>query len=63
MFFKKELMDSPLICKLAKKKPRMSEEMLAITNKYSVAEEVAFDTRENDVSRGPDLHDVGSIFR
>jgi hypothetical protein len=39
MFFKKGLRDLPLICKLAMKNPRTSEEMLAITNKYTLVEE------------------------
>jgi hypothetical protein len=46
MFFKKGLRDSSLIRKLAMKSPRMSEEMLAIANKYALAEEVTLDTRE-----------------
>jgi hypothetical protein len=46
MFFKKGLMSSSLICKLTTKNPRTSEEMLAITNKYALAEEVTLDTRE-----------------
>jgi hypothetical protein len=33
MFFKKRLMDSSLICKLAMKNLRMSKEMFAIANK------------------------------
>jgi hypothetical protein len=46
MFFKKGLRDSSLICKLTMKNPRTSEEMLAIANKYTLAEEVTLDTRE-----------------
>jgi hypothetical protein len=46
MLFKKGLRDSSLICKLAMKNPRTSKEMLAITNKYALAEEVTLDTRE-----------------
>jgi hypothetical protein len=34
MFFKKGLKDSSLIYKLTMKNPRISEEMLAIANKY-----------------------------
>jgi hypothetical protein len=45
MFFKKGLRDSSLIHKLTMKNPRMSEEMLAITNKYALAKET-LDTRE-----------------
>jgi hypothetical protein len=44
-FFKKGLMDSSLICRLAMMNPRTSEEMLAITNKYTLAEEVTRETR------------------
>jgi hypothetical protein len=46
MFFNKGLRDSFLIRKLTMKSPRTSEEMLAITNKYALAEEAALDTRE-----------------
>jgi hypothetical protein len=46
MLFKKGLRDSSLICKLAMKNPRTSKEMLAITNKYALDEEVTLDTRE-----------------
>jgi hypothetical protein len=47
MFFKKGLRDSSLICKLTMKNPRMSEQMLAIANKYALAEEATLDTREH----------------
>jgi hypothetical protein len=46
MFFKKGLMNSSLIHKLTMKNPRMSEEMLAITNKYALVEETTLDTRD-----------------
>jgi hypothetical protein len=46
MFYKKGLRDTSLIRKLTMKNPRTSEEMLAIANKYALAEEVALDTRE-----------------
>jgi hypothetical protein len=46
MFFKKRLMDLSLIHKLVVKNPRTPEEMLAIANKYALAEEVTLDTRE-----------------
>jgi hypothetical protein len=46
MFFKKGLGDSSLICKITMKNPRTSEQMLAISNKYALAEEVTLDTRE-----------------
>jgi hypothetical protein len=45
MFFKKGLKDSSLILKLIMKSPRMSEEMLAITNKYTLVEEVTLNPR------------------
>jgi hypothetical protein len=47
MFFKKGLRDSFLIRKLAMKNLSSSKEMLAITNKYSLAEEVTLDSRED----------------
>jgi hypothetical protein len=46
MFFKKGLMDPFLIHKLAMKNPRTLEEMFAIGNNYTVAEEATLDTRE-----------------
>jgi hypothetical protein len=46
MFFKKVLRDLSLFCKLTMKNPWTSEEMLAITNKYALAEEVTLDTIE-----------------
>jgi hypothetical protein len=46
MLFKKGLRDSSLIHKLTMKNPKTSEEMLAIANKYALAEEAALDTRE-----------------
>jgi hypothetical protein len=46
MFFKKGLRDSSLIRKLTMKNPMTSEEMLAIANKYALAEEATLDTRE-----------------
>jgi hypothetical protein len=46
MFFKKGLRDASLIRKLTMKNPRMSEDMLAITNKSALAEEVTLDTSE-----------------
>jgi hypothetical protein len=46
MIFKKGLIDSSLIRKLAMKNPRTSEEMLAITNKYALAKEATIDTRD-----------------
>jgi hypothetical protein len=46
MFFKRGLRDSSLIHKLAMKNPRMTEQMLAIANKYALAEEATIDTRE-----------------
>jgi hypothetical protein len=46
MFFKKELRDPSLICKLAMKNPRTSEAMFTIANKYALAVEATLDTRE-----------------
>jgi hypothetical protein len=46
MFFKKGLRDLSLIHKLAMKNRMMLEEILAITNKYALAEEVTLDARE-----------------
>jgi hypothetical protein len=46
MFFKKGLVDPSLILKLAKKKPRTSEEMLAIANMYAPVMEATLNTRE-----------------
>jgi hypothetical protein len=46
MFFKKGLRNSSLIRKLTMKNPRTSEDMLAIINKYALAEDVTLDTRE-----------------
>jgi hypothetical protein len=45
MFFKKGLTDSSLIYMLAMKNPRTTKEMLAIANKYVLAEEATLDTR------------------
>jgi hypothetical protein len=39
MFYKKGLRDSSLICKVTMKNPKTSDEMLAITNKFTLAEE------------------------
>jgi hypothetical protein len=50
MFFKKRLRDSSLIRKQAMKNPRMSEQMLPITIKYSLAEEATLNTREQKES-------------
>jgi hypothetical protein len=46
MFFKKGLRDTSLIRKLTMKNLRTSEQMLAIANKYTLAEEATLDTRE-----------------
>jgi hypothetical protein len=45
-FHKKGLKDSTLTHKLAMKNPRTSEEILAVANKYALAEEATFDMRE-----------------
>jgi hypothetical protein len=47
MFFKKGLKDSALTHKLAMKNHRSSEGMLAIANKYTLAEEATLETRES----------------
>jgi hypothetical protein len=52
MFFKKGLRDPPLICKLSMKTPKMLEAMFAITNKYTLAEEVTLNTREQKKESG-----------
>jgi hypothetical protein len=52
MFFMKRLRDSSLIHKLAMKNPKMSKEMLAITNKYAMAEEAALDNKEQKKESG-----------
>jgi hypothetical protein len=57
MFFKKGLKDLALICKLARKNPRTSEEMLAITNKYALAEEATLDNREAKKDKKPNHMD------
>jgi hypothetical protein len=46
MFFKKGLRDLSLIRKLTMKNIRMSEELLAIANKYTLAVEGTLDTRD-----------------
>jgi hypothetical protein len=46
MFFKKGLRDPSLIYNLTMKKPKTSEAMFAITNKYSLVEQATLDTRE-----------------
>jgi DUF4097 and DUF4098 domain-containing protein YvlB len=46
MFFNKGLRDSSLIYKLTMNNSRTSEEMLAITNKYALAEEATLDRRD-----------------
>jgi hypothetical protein len=46
MFFKKGLKNPALICKLTLKNPRTSEAILAIANKYALAEEATLDTTE-----------------
>jgi hypothetical protein len=46
MFFKKGLREPFLIRKLAMRNPKMLEEMFYIANRYTLAEEVTLDTRE-----------------
>jgi hypothetical protein len=57
MFFKKGLKDSALIRKLAMKNLRTSEEMLAIANKYALAEEATFDNKEAKRDKKPSHSD------
>jgi hypothetical protein len=52
LFFKKGLKDSSLIHKLTMKNPRMAEQMLAIADKYTLAEEATLDTREHQKDSG-----------
>jgi hypothetical protein len=49
MFFKKGLRDSSLIRKLTMKNPRTSKEILAIANKYALAEEATLDNRDTNI--------------
>jgi hypothetical protein len=60
MFFKKGLRDSSLIYKLAMKNPRTSKEMLAITNKYTLAEEVTLDTKVQKTEKESGHYDQSS---
>jgi hypothetical protein len=46
MFFKKGLRDPSLIHKLTMKNPKSLEEIVAIANKYTMAEEVTLDKKE-----------------
>jgi hypothetical protein len=46
MFFEKQLRDSSLIHMLTIKNPKTWEDMFAIANKYTLAKESTFDTRE-----------------
>jgi hypothetical protein len=46
VFFNKGLRELSLFRKLTMKNPRTSEEMLAITKKYAMAEKATLDTRE-----------------
>jgi hypothetical protein len=50
MFFKKGPRDSSLIRKLAMKNSKTSEAMFTIANKYALAKEATFDTREQKES-------------
>jgi hypothetical protein len=59
-FFNRGLTNSSLIHKLAMKKPRMSEDMLAITNKLTLVEEVTFDTQERKKEESGHTHQPGS---
>jgi hypothetical protein len=63
MFFKKGLRDTSLIRKLTMKNPRMSEEMLAIANKYALVEEVTLDTRQQKKEKDLGHLDQPSSFK
>jgi hypothetical protein len=63
MFFKKGLSDSSLIYKLTMKNPRTSEEMLAIANKYAMAEEATLDTRDQKKDKELDHSDQPSTLK
>jgi hypothetical protein len=63
MFFKKGLRGSSLIRKLTMKNPTTSEEMLAITNKYALAEEATLDTREQKKDKELGHSDQPSTFK
>jgi hypothetical protein len=52
MFFKKGLREPFLIRKLPMRNPKMLEEMFYITNRYTLAEEVTLDTREQKKESG-----------
>jgi hypothetical protein len=54
IFFKKGLRDSSLIRNLAMKNTSTSKQMFSIANRYSLAEEVTLDTREQKESGHPD---------
>jgi hypothetical protein len=54
MFFKKRHKDSSLIHKITIKPPRTSEEMLAITNKYALADEVILNNRDFNIDSKKD---------
>jgi hypothetical protein len=53
MFFNKCSRDSALIRKLAMKNPRTSEEMLAIANKYALAEEATIGSKDSKKDKMP----------
>jgi hypothetical protein len=52
MFFKKVLRDSSPFQNLTMKNPRASKQMFSITNRYTLAEEVTLDTREQKKELG-----------
>jgi hypothetical protein len=60
MFFKKGLRDSSLIRKLTMKSLKMSEEMLAIANKYALAQEATLNTREQKKEESNHMDQPGS---
>jgi hypothetical protein len=57
MFFKKGLKDSTLICNLAMKNSKTSEDMPTIANTYAPVEEETFETRERKKDKKPSHSD------
>jgi hypothetical protein len=53
MFFKKGLKDSSLIHKLTIDNTKMSKKMLAIANRYALAEQATLDSRDTKKDKEP----------
>jgi hypothetical protein len=62
-FFKKGLRDLSLVHMLTMKDPSSFEEMLAIANKYAVAEEVTLDNRDTQKDKEPGQSDRPSTSK